>query len=91
VLDAENGSKGIIERINPPDDPETRVKNVGHLLRAAAYAWPAFDAMQLNPFAMLWDPPGGASLSAQRASLLGQVGELPEPVRYRKEIIARKL
>ena len=80
VPDAENRSrdviaKGVIKRINPPGDLANRVAQMGDLERAAAYAqagiW--YDAFESVSNAIEADP-GNASLHAQRASLLQQVG-----------------
>ena len=80
VPDAENRSrdviaKGIIKRINPPGDLASSVAQVGDLERAAAYAqagiW--YDAFESVSNAIEVHP-DDASLRAQRASLLQQVG-----------------
>lgn len=83
VPDAENRSrdviaKGVIKRISPPGDLASRVQNAGDLERAAAYAeagiW--YDAFESVSNAIETHP-DDASLRAQRAALLKQVG-LPE-------------
>jgi hypothetical protein len=83
VPDAENRSrdviaKGVIKRINPPGDLATRVEKADDVERAAAYAeagiW--YDAFESVSNAIEAHP-DDASLRAQRASLLKQVG-LPE-------------
>jgi hypothetical protein len=80
VPDAENRSKdviakGVIKRISPPGDLATGVAQMGDLERAAAYAqagiW--YDAFESVSNAIEADP-NNASLRAQRASLLQQVG-----------------
>ena len=83
VPDAENRSKdviakGVLKRISPPGDLATRVEKAGDLERAAIYAeagvwYDAFEAVSNAIDAH----PDDASLRAQRASLLRQVG-LPE-------------
>jgi hypothetical protein len=83
VPDAENRSKdviakGVLKRISPPGDLASRVEKAGDLERAAIYAeagiwYDAFDAVSKAIDAH----PDDASLRAQRASLLRQVG-LPE-------------
>jgi hypothetical protein len=80
VPDAENRSrdviaKGVIKRINPTGDLANRVAQMGDLERAAAYAqagiwYDAFEAVSNAIEAA----PNNASLRAQRASLLQQVG-----------------
>jgi hypothetical protein len=83
VPDAENRSKdviakGVLKRISPPGDLATRVEKADDLERAAAYAeagiW--YDAFESVSNAIEAHP-DDASLRAQRASLLKQVG-LPE-------------
>ena len=80
VPDAENRSKdviakGVIKRINPPGDLANRVAQMGDVERAAAYAqagiW--YDAFESVSNAIEAHP-DDASLRAQRASLLQQVG-----------------
>jgi len=80
VPDAENRSrdviaKGVIKRINPPGDLANRVAQMGDVERAAAYAeagiW--YDAFESVSNAIEAHP-DDASLRAQRASLLHQVG-----------------
>jgi Domain of Unknown Function (DUF928) len=80
VPDAENRSrdviaKGVIKRINPPGDLANRVAQMGDLERAEAYAqagiW--YDAFESVSNAIEAHP-DDASLRAQRASLLQQVG-----------------
>jgi len=83
VPDAENRSKdviakGVLKRISPPGDLATRVEKADDLERAAIYAeagiwYDAFEAVSNAIDAH----PDDASLRAQRASLLRQVG-LPE-------------
>jgi len=80
VPDAENRSrdviaKGVIKRIKPPGDLANRVAQMGDVERAAAYAeagiW--YDAFESLSNAIEAHP-DDASLRAQRASLLHQVG-----------------
>jgi hypothetical protein len=80
VPDAENRSrdviaKGVIKRINAPNDLATRVAQLGDLERAAAYGqagiW--YDAFESVSNAIEAHP-DDASLHAQRAALLQQVG-----------------
>ncbi len=80
VPDAENRSKdviakGVIKRIKPPGDLATRVEKANDLERAAAYAqagiW--YDAFESVSNAIEAHP-DDASLRAQRATLLQQVG-----------------
>ena len=80
VPDAENRSKdviakGVIKRISAPGDLATRVAQMGDLERAAAYAqagiW--YDAFESVSNAIEAHP-DDASLHAQRAALLQQVG-----------------
>jgi hypothetical protein len=80
VPDAENRSrdviaKGVIKRINAPGDLANRVMQMGDLERAAAYAqagvW--YDAFESVSNA-IEARPDDASLPAQRAALLQQVG-----------------
>jgi Domain of Unknown Function (DUF928) len=80
VPDAENRSrdvvaKGVIKRINPPGDLATHVETAGDVERAALYAqagiW--YDAFESVSNAIEAHP-DDASLHAQRASLLKQVG-----------------
>jgi len=80
VPDAENRSrdviaKGVIKRINPPGDLANRVAQMGDLERAAAFAeagiW--YDAFESVSNAIEAHP-DDASLQAQRAALLRQVG-----------------
>ena len=80
VPDAENRSKdviakGVIKRINPPGDLASRIAQMGDLERAAAYGqagiW--YDAFESVSNAIEAHP-DDASLRAQRASLLQQVG-----------------
>jgi hypothetical protein len=83
VPDAENRSrdviaKGVLKRISPPGDLASRVEKADDLERAAIYAeagiwYDAFEAVSNAIDAH----PDDASLRAQRASLLRQVG-LPE-------------
>jgi uncharacterized protein DUF928 len=80
VPDAENRSKdviakGVLKRISPPGDLATRVEKADDLERAAIYAdagiwYDAFEAVSNAIDAH----PDDASLRAQRASLLRQVG-----------------
>jgi Domain of Unknown Function (DUF928) len=90
VPDAENRSKdviakGVIKRIKPPGDLATRVDKASDLERAAAYAeagvW--YDAFESVSNAIEAHP-DDASLRAQRASLLRQVG-LPEAAAAEKK------
>ena len=83
VPDAENRSrdviaKGVIKRINPPGDLATRIEKADDIERAAAYAAAGFwyDAFESVSNAIEAHP-DDASLRAQRASLLQQVG-LPQ-------------
>jgi len=80
VPDAKNRSrdviaKGVIKRINPPGDLANRVSQMGDLDRAEAFAqagiW--YDAFESVSNAIETHP-DDASLRAQRASLLQQVG-----------------
>ena len=80
VPDAENRSrdviaKGVIKRIAPPGDLANRVTQMGDLERAAAFAqagiW--YDAFESISNAIEAHP-DDASLRAQRAALLQQVG-----------------
>ncbi len=80
VPDAENRSKdviakGVIKRISAPGDLATRVAQMGDLERAAAYGqagiW--YDAFESVSNAIEAHP-DDASLRAQRAALLQQVG-----------------
>jgi Domain of Unknown Function (DUF928) len=80
VPDAENRSrdviaKGVIKRIDPPGDLANRVTQMGDLERAAAFAqagiW--YDAFESISNAIEAHP-DDASLRAQRAALLQQVG-----------------
>jgi len=80
VPDAENRSrdviaKGVIKRINPPGDLATRIEKADDIERAAAYAAAGFwyDAFESVSNAIEAHP-DDASLRAQRASLLQQVG-----------------
>jgi hypothetical protein len=80
VPDAENRSKdviakGVLKRINPPGDLASRLEKADDLERAAIYAeagiwYDAFEAVSNAIDAH----PDDASLRAQRASLLRQVG-----------------
>jgi hypothetical protein len=89
VPDTENRSKdviakGVIKRIRPPGDLATRVQNVDDLERAAMYGqagiwYDAFESVS-NAIEM---HPDDASLRAQRAALLKQVG-LPEAAAEKK-------
>jgi hypothetical protein len=90
VPDAENRSKdviakGVLKRINPPGDLGTRVEKADDVERAAAYAeagiW--YDAFEAVSNAIEAHP-DDASLRAQRASLLRQVG-LPEAAAAEKK------
>lgn len=90
VPDAENRSrdviaKGVIKRINPPGDLASRVEKANDLERAAAYAeagiW--YDAFESVSNAIEAHP-DDASLRAQRAALLRQVG-LPEATATEKK------
>ena len=90
VPDAENRSKdviakGVIKRIKPPGDLATRVEKADDLERAAAYSeagiW--YDAFESVSNAIEAHP-DDASLRAQRASLLRQVG-LPEAAAAEKK------
>jgi len=68
-------AKGVIERINPPNDVATRVEKAGDLERSAAYAdagiwYDAFESVS-NAIEAHSDD---ASLHTLRASLLQQVG-----------------
>jgi uncharacterized protein DUF928 len=80
VPDAENRSrdviaKGVIKRINLPGDLATRIEKADNIERAAAYAEAGFwyDAFESVSNAIEAHP-DDASLRAQRASLLQQVG-----------------
>ena len=80
VPDAENRSKdviakGVIKRINLPGDLATRIEKADNVERAAAYAEAGFwyDAFESLSNAIEAHP-DDASLRAQRASLLQQVG-----------------
>jgi hypothetical protein len=83
VPDSENRSKdviakGVIKRIAPPGDLETKMEHASDTDKAALYAeagvW--YDALESISNAIDANP-GDASLREQRASLLKQVG-LPE-------------
>jgi hypothetical protein len=80
VPDTENHSrdviaKGVIKRIDPPGDLANRVTQMGDLERAAAFAqagiW--YDAFE-SVCNAIEAHPDDASLRAQRAALLQQVG-----------------
>ena len=80
VPDAENRSrdviaKGVIKRVTPPGDLATRIENADNIERAAAYAEAGFwyDAFESVSNAIEAHP-DDASLRAQRASLLQQIG-----------------
>ena len=80
VPDAENRSrdviaKGVIKRINPPGDLASRIEKADNIERAAAYAQAGFwyDAFESISNAIEAHP-DDASLRAQRALLLQQVG-----------------
>jgi hypothetical protein len=80
VPDAENRSKdviakGVIKRIKPPGDLATRIEKADNVERAAAYAEAGFwyDAFESVSNAIEAHP-DDASLRAQRAALLQQVG-----------------
>ena len=68
-------AKGVIKRITPPGDLANRVAQMSDLERAAAYGqagiW--YDAFESVSNAIEAHP-DDASLRAQRASLLQQVG-----------------